>query len=155
MISREEDGIWIGFEETISIHYERVFAAITTAAGLTGWLCLSAEVDLRKGGLIVLGWDEEMAKTSTVAILDYSAGGTIVWDWYTTRGDTHAPVYWTVEPSVEHGSKVLLRQGPFGADTESLLVLAEEAVAWRWYLNNLRTTLEVPVGSPLPAVPPR
>ena len=36
MISREEDGIWIGFEETISIHYERVFAAITTAAGLTG-----------------------------------------------------------------------------------------------------------------------
>ncbi|MHC5113395.1 MAG: SRPBCC family protein [Planctomycetota bacterium] len=142
MITREDDGVWVELEETISVHHEEAFAALTTIGGLTRWFCVSATVDLRQGGLIVFGWDAKMTRTSTVTILDYDAGGKIVWDWYTNHGDTHAPVYWTVAPSVEDGSKVTLRQGPFKDDNDSLMVMANEAQMWRWYLCNMRSCFE-------------
>ena len=44
MITREDDGIWITLRETISIHHETIFAALTTPGGLTRWFSLSAEV---------------------------------------------------------------------------------------------------------------
>jgi uncharacterized protein YndB with AHSA1/START domain len=142
MITREADGLWITLEETIPVHHDLLFTALTTASGLTRWFSLSAEVDLRPGGLIVFGWDEKLQRKSTVAILDYDPGGRIVWDWYADEGDTHAPVYWTVQPSVEDGAHVVLRQGPFSPDVESAVVLANQAQMWRWYLCNLRTTYE-------------
>lgn len=142
MIRREEDGLWIEIEETITVHHEDVFACFTTAGGLTRWFPVAAEIDLRTGGTITFGWDATMRHTSTVAILDYDAGGTIVWDWYATVHDRHAPVYWTVEPSTEHGAHVSMRQGPFPSDEESLIAMAEEATSWRWRLCNLRSTLE-------------
>jgi uncharacterized protein YndB with AHSA1/START domain len=142
VISREEDGIWISLEETISVHHEEIFASLTTADGLTRWLCVSAEVDLRIGGLIVLGWNEEMTRTSTVAILDYDAGGSVTWDWTAARNDTHAPVYWKVEPSVEQGAHVTLRQGPFKDELDALMIMADEAQMWRWYLCNMRSSFE-------------
>ena len=124
------------------MHHEEVFACLTTEAGLMRWFAVAAEVELRVGGLIRLGWDRKFTKTSTVAILDYDAGGRIVWDWYASWQDTHAPVYWSVTPLTEQGSRVILRQGPFEESTESLLTLAEEAESWRWYLCNLRSVLE-------------
>ncbi|NNM27067.1 MAG: SRPBCC domain-containing protein [Phycisphaerales bacterium] len=124
------------------VHHEEVFAALTTEAGLMRWYCISAEVDLRQGGLVVFGWDAKMTRTSTVAILDYDAGGRVVWDWHPGSGDMHAPVYWTVAPDVEAGSKITFRQGPFTEDAESLLVMANEAQTWRWYLCNLRSVFE-------------
>jgi uncharacterized protein YndB with AHSA1/START domain len=142
MISREPDGVWVEMHERIALHHDEVFAMLTEPGGLTRWFCLSAEIDLRQGGLMVLGWDESMEHKSTVAILDYDPAGRIVWDWYADSGDMHAPVYWVVEPSVEEGSKVTLRQGPFRTDIESLLVMAEEAQTWRWYLCNMRAALE-------------
>ena len=143
MITREEDGVWVELEESIGVHHEEVFAALTTASGLMRWFAVSAEIDLRQGGLIVLGWQPSLRKTTTIAILDYDAGGSIVWDWFTATDNVHAPVYWTVEPSVEEGSKVKLRQGPFATDTDSLLVMAHEAQMWRWYLCNMRSCYEV------------
>ena len=83
-----------------------------------------------------------MERKSTVAILGYDPGGRIVWDWYARTSDTHAPVYWTVEPSVEQGAKVTLRQGPFGDERDALLCMADEAQTWRWHLCNLRSVLE-------------
>lgn len=142
MIKREDDGVWVTLEETIGVHHEDVFAAITTAAGLTRWFSIGAEIDLRQGGLIVFGWDQGMKATSTVAILDYDAGGSIVWDWYADKTNTHAPVYWTVVPDVEQGTKITLRQGPFEPDVESLMVMADEAQAWRWHLCNMRAVYE-------------
>lgn len=142
MISRESDGIWLILKETIALHHEEVFACLTTSGGLMRWFAVAAEIELRVGGLITLGWDRKFSKRSTVAILDYDPGGTIVWDWYASWQDTHAPVYWSVSPSVEQGSRVILRQGPFEEDIESLLSLAEEAESWRWYLCNLRSVLE-------------
>ena len=142
MITREDDGLWINIEETIAIHHEEVFACLTTVAGLTRWFCMSAEVDLRPGGTIVFGWDANLERKTTRAILDYDAGGLIVWDWFAANGETHAPVYWQVAPNVESGSIVKLRQGPFKPEIDDVISLANEAQTWRWHLCNLRTTLE-------------
>jgi uncharacterized protein YndB with AHSA1/START domain len=142
MITREGDGVWVTIEETIALHHDDVFACLTTAGGLTRWFPVAADVDLRQGGLVVFGWDEEMNHKSTVAILDYDAGGRVVWDWYADHGDMHAPVYWEVKPAREKGSVVTLRQGPFRSDIDSLMIMAEEAETWRWHLCNLRCVLE-------------
>ena len=142
MISREPDGIWLILKEVIALHHEEVFACLTTEGGLMRWFAVNAAVDLRIGGNIRFGWDRGFSKTTTITILDYDAGGRIVWDWYASWDDTHAPVYWTVTPVVEEGSKVILKQGPFGESTEELLALAEEAESWRWNLCNLRSVLE-------------
>ena len=142
MIKREDDGYWLSHHEAIASHHEDVFAAITTPAGLTRWFPLGAEVDLREGGMIRLGWDEQFTRKTSVAILDYGAAGSIVWDWFASHQDIHAPLYWTVEPAVEEGAILRLEQGPFQADPESLVAMAEEAQFWAWHLCNLRSVLE-------------
>jgi uncharacterized protein YndB with AHSA1/START domain len=144
MIARESDGAWVVLRETIASHHEDVFECLTTASGLTRWFPVAAEIDLRQGGEIVLGWDADFQKKTTIAILDYDPGGRIVWDWYASSHvpDLHAPVYWEVKPDREEGAKVIMRQGPFRLDTESLLAMADEAESWRWYLCNLRSVLE-------------
>lgn len=143
MIKREDDGVWLELTETISTHHDEVFACLTTPEGLTRWFPVSARVDLRVGGGIMLGWDADGRKATTIAILDYDPQGHVVWDWQVADSDTHAPVYWHVVPVVEEGCRVTLRQGPFHEDVESLLQMAHEAEFWRWQLCNLRAVLEV------------
>ena len=103
MIKREDDGIWVELNETIAAHYEEVFSFLTTPTGLTRWFPIESKVDLRPGGKIVFSWNKDFTRTTTVAILDYDAGGTIVWDWQASHSEQHAPVYWTVSPDVEQG----------------------------------------------------
>ena len=143
MIKREDDGVWIELTETIDVHHDEIFACLTTPEGLSRWFPMAARIDLRAGGSIVLGWDADFSKTTTITILDYDAEGRIAWDWQVADGDTHAPLYWTVEPSIEAGCRVILRQGPFRDDVESLLSMAQETETWRWQLCNLRSVLEV------------
>jgi uncharacterized protein YndB with AHSA1/START domain len=143
MIRKEDDGIWVTLREVVAMHHDEVFACLTTAEGLSRWFPVDAEIDLQQGGEIVFFWDLQRTKKSTVAILDYDPEGKIVWDWYADYNDMHAPVYWTITPSVEKGSRIELRQGPFMEDIESLLAMAEEAESWRWQLCNLRSVLEV------------
>ena len=145
MIIDEQDGVWVVLRETIACHHDEVFECLTQPHGLTRWLSVAAKVDLRPGGKIVLGWDKDFEKTTTIAIIDYDPGGRVVWDWQVAHTDTHAPVYWMVEPSVEEGCRVALRQGPFSDDAESLRHMAHEAQSWRWQLCNLRSVLEVQV----------
>ena len=142
MIKREPDGLWIELQETIASHHDEVFMLLTTAGGLTRWVPVAAKVDLRPGGKIVLSWDANFTRTTTVAILDYDAEGLIVWDWQAAHSEQHAPVYWMVQPDVEQGSRVQIRQGPFNEDVDSLITMAEEAASWRWQLCNLRSVLE-------------
>jgi uncharacterized protein YndB with AHSA1/START domain len=142
MIKREDDGLWIVLEEKITVDPEVVWGCLTTASGLARWFPVAARIDLRTGGTIVLGWDERFRHTSTVAILDYDAGGTVVWDWQASVHERHAPVYWSVDRSVEEGAIVRFRQGPFANDEDSLIAMAEEATSWQWRLCNLRSTLE-------------
>lgn len=133
---------WIHHEQPIALHHEDVWACLTTAAGLCRWLAVDAQIDPVAGGLIVLAWDRNWKSTTTVAILEIDAGGTIVWDWQAASSDQHAPLYWMVLPSVERGCVLKLRQGPFRGDAESLIRMAEEAQYWTWHLCNLRTVLE-------------
>lgn len=142
MVEREDDGYWLVLTEVIAFHHEEVFACLTTDAGLMRWFPVAAEVDLEVGGRIVFGWDNKFTKKTTISILEYDAGGAITWDWYSSSDDTHAPVYWSVEPDHEEGSRVTMRQGPFKETIEGLIALADEADSWRWQLCNLRTVLE-------------
>ncbi|MHC5023757.1 MAG: SRPBCC family protein [Planctomycetota bacterium] len=143
MIKREDDGLWVQLEETIASHHDEVFGLLTTSGGLTRWFPVAAEIDLRQGGQVRFCWDPNCKKATTVAILDYDPGGRVVWDWYADHRGTHAPVYWTVMPSLKEGTRVQMRQGPYREDVDSLLALAAEAVHWQWYLCNLRGVLEV------------
>jgi uncharacterized protein YndB with AHSA1/START domain len=146
VIRREDDGLYVELVERIQMHHEEVFSCLTTEAGLVRWRCLSAEVDLRPGGTISFGWDEKLTRTTTIAILDYEADGHIIWDWYAGPEDRHAPIAWTVDADTTPGEEatvVTMRQGPFAADVDSLIRMAGEVEAWRWWLCNLRTVLEV------------
>ena len=141
-VTRDDQGAWISFDETIASHHDLVFHCLTQPDGLTRWFPVAAEVDLRVGGTITLGWDEKMRGKTTIAILDFDPAGKITWDWFAGGGDAHVPVHWHVEPSVEDGSILHFRQGPFALDTDSLLAMAGEAQSWRWRVCNLRGNLE-------------
>jgi len=142
MITREDDGFWLILKETIACGHEEVFSCLTTEGGLMRWFSVGAEIDLAVGGTIRLGWDHDFTKTTTTTILALDAGGRVTWDWTSSVRDTTAPVYWEVSPAVEHGSRVIMRQGPFAETTDDLVAMAEEAESWRWYLCNLRSVLE-------------
>ena len=105
MIKPEDDGIWIVLNETIACHHDELFSCLTTPDGLSRWFPVTARVDLRTGGQIVLGWDKAFSRTSTITILEYKPDGHITWDWQLARRDTHCPVYWTVEASVEEAPR--------------------------------------------------
>jgi uncharacterized protein YndB with AHSA1/START domain len=145
MIKREDDGVWVELRETIACHHEEVFGCLTRAEGLSRWFPVAAKVDLRAGGEIVLGWNEDFSRTTTIRILDYDAGGRIVWAWHVGHFENTVRVEWQVEPDVEEGCIVTLRQGPFPAEVEWLVAMADEAESWRWQLCNLRAVLEASV----------
>ncbi len=145
MIKREDDGVWIVLDETIACHHDELFACLTTAEGLSRWFPVAAQVDLRTGGEVVLSWDKDFTRTTTIVILDYDPEGRVDWDWQVAHNDTHAPVYWHVKPSLDEGCVVEMRQGPFREEVESLLDMAREVESWRWRLCNLRSVLEVAV----------
>ena len=143
MITREDDGVWIVLHEAIACHHDELFACLTTPGGLSRWFPMAARVDLRTGGQIVLSWDQDFTRTTTISILGYNPEGRITWDWQVATHDTHAPVYWHVQPSLDEGCRIEMRQGPFHEDVESLTDMAGEAESWRWRLCNLRSVLEV------------
>jgi uncharacterized protein YndB with AHSA1/START domain len=143
MISRDSTGLWLELHENVSLHHDEAFALLTTEDGLSRWLAVGATIDtLEQGGTVTLAWDRKLAKTNTVAILEYSAGGTVTWDWYASWDDIHAPVRWTVTPDREKGSRIALRQGPFADTLDGALALAEQASNWQWYLCNMRSVIE-------------
>ncbi|MCB9846571.1 MAG: SRPBCC domain-containing protein [Phycisphaeraceae bacterium] len=142
MVRRDEDGYWLEHEQPLAMHHEEVFACLTTDGGLMRWFAVAARIEARAGGLLELGWDRAFRSKSTLAVLEFDAGGKIRWDWYAGNADTHAPLEWRVEPDVEQGSVVRLIQGPFRADTESLVAMAEEAQFWTWQLCNMKSVLE-------------
>ena len=61
--------------------------------------------------------------------------------------DSPTPVELTVTPVAARGdgtsgARVILRHGPFAADADALIFMADSAESWRWYLCNLRSVLE-------------
>lgn len=144
MVRRETDGVWITLKETIAAPMDEVLACLTTPEGITRWLAVDARIDLRSGGTMTLAWDRDFNRTLTIGIREYDPeAGRIVWEWYPDPlSDDSVPVSITVSPDVEHGSRLILREGPFAEDADTLIAMADAAESWRWYLCNLRSVLE-------------
>ncbi len=143
MVRRETNGIWVTLKETIGATADEVFACFSTSEGLTRWLAVGAELEARPGGELTLAWDRDFARTLTVHVREFEAEGRISFDWYPDPlSDESVPVQVAVTPDVESGSRVILRQGPFRDDPETLIAMADGAESWRWYLCNLRSVLE-------------
>lgn len=142
MVVQDDTGVFTVLHESIAAHPEEIFAALTTESGLIRWFPVAAEVDLRTGGSITLGWDRKFKRKLTIGIEAFDAGGRIVWQWPSRLSDTQVRIEWIVSPSVEKGSEVVLRMGPVSTDPEALMAMAEDAESWRWYLCNMRTVHE-------------
>ena len=146
MVKREADGVWLTLKETIAAPAEEVFACFATAEGLTRWLAVGAEVSLPEGrrrGSITLAWDREFTHTVTVAIREFEPPVRIGFEWYPDPLDeASVPVSVTVTAEVSGGTRLILREGPFREDVDSMVALADAAESWRWYLCNLRCVLE-------------
>lgn len=145
MVKLENDGVWVTLKETIAAHHEEVFACFTTEANLIRWFPVACEVDLRTGGEMRLSFDAKFRRPLTIPILKYDPAGEVSWGWYPGVSDEMVPIHWTITPDVENGSRVIHRHGPFRSDPDSLIMLANDAESWRWYLCNLRTVLEARV----------
>jgi len=144
MVRREADGVWVTLKETIAAAAEEVFACFSTPEGLTRWLSVGAELQAEPGGLMTLAWDREFERTLSVRVRDYDANGRITFDWFPDPlSEDCVPVQVTVATEVEGGARVILRQGPFKEDADSLIAMADGAESWRWYLCNLRSVLEM------------
>jgi len=143
MIKHDTDGYWIDMQEVIAAPHADVMSCFATAEGLCRWLPVSAQIEPRAGGEIVLGWDSAFTHTTTIIIVEFDLNGTIVWDWYAAANEPHARMYWKIDTDLHDGTIVHLRQGPFAEDPETLIAMAEEAASWRWQLCNLRSVLEV------------
>jgi uncharacterized protein YndB with AHSA1/START domain len=143
MVRREANGIWVTLKETIAAPADEVFACFSTPEGLTRWLSVGAELEARPGGAMTLAWDRDFERTLTVHVRDFDPSGRISFDWFPDPlSEESVPVQVAVTSDVEHGSKVILRQGPFKEDVEMLIAMADGAESWRWYLCNLRSVLE-------------
>ena len=143
MVRREANGIWVTLKETIAAPAEEVFACFSTPEGLTRWLSVGAELEARPGGVMTLAWDRDFERTLTVQVREFDPEGRITFDWFPDPlSEECVPVQVTVTGDVEHGAKVILRQGPFKEEVETLIAMADGAESWRWYLCNLRSVLE-------------
>jgi uncharacterized protein YndB with AHSA1/START domain len=146
MVKREADGTWLTLKETIAAPAEEVFACFATAEGLTRWLAVGAEVTPPENGgrgSILLSWDRDFTHTVTVAIREFEPPARIGFEWYPDPLDeASVPVSVTVTAEVSGGTRLILREGPFREDVDSMVALADAAESWRWYLCNLRCVLE-------------
>ena len=143
MVRREHNGVWVTLKETIAAPADEVFACFSTPEGLTRWLSVGAELEARPGGELTLAWDREFKNTLTVHVRDFDPEGRISFDWYPDPlSDESVPVQVAVTQDIEKGSKIILRQGPFRDDADSMIAMADGAESWRWYLCNLRSVLE-------------
>lgn len=148
MVRRETDGVWITLKEIVAAPVDEVLACFTTPEGITRWLAVAAQVDLRvddeDAGTITLAWDRDFKRTLTIAVREYDPeAARIVWDWYPDPlSDESVPVTITIVPDLDHGTRIILREGPFGEQPDTLIAMADAAESWRWYLCNLRSVLE-------------
>ena len=158
MVQRESDGIWITLKEEIHAAPGEVAACVADAAGLCRWLAVAAEYPPEAGATLSIAWDRTWAHSTDVRILLYECirahdgFARVRWEWYPSTIDVSAderpvPVELSVTPLPDRGgdsggARVILRHGPFGEDPETLLVVADSAESWRWYLCNLRSVLE-------------
>ncbi len=98
----------ITFVRTLDAAPERVWTALTTAAGLMSWLAPEASIDPRPGGEVRLTFDEENLVTGTITEFDPPRGLAHTW---TINGDVESTVRYTLAPSGEGTELTLVHTG--------------------------------------------
>jgi uncharacterized protein YndB with AHSA1/START domain len=102
-------------ERTLTLAHppERVWAALTTAEGLGTWFGNRAEVDLRVGGVVQLGW--ETGDSATLTIQRLEPPHVVGWTWPINGTPEDDPrrtyVEFTLEPSAEGTTLVMVESG--------------------------------------------
>lgn len=154
MVGREDDGVWVTLKEVIHAAPGEVAACMTTGPGLCRWLAVACEYGAEPGEMLEISWDREWNSTTSVRILALEPDATgdghcrVRWEWFPDiLEDLSVPVELTVTPLPDvagqsGGARVIVRHGPFKDDADSILVAADSAENWRWYLCNLRSVLE-------------
>ncbi len=117
-----------------------VFRALTEAAGLTRWLCDSAEISPRKGGSYRLGWTD--GPTHAGAIVDFVPGTRIALAWTWPGVPVHGTVF-SLEVEPQEGG-TLLRVAHTGFPRQEKWVELYGGAEWGWtyFAMNLKSVLE-------------
>ncbi|GLY07007.1 hypothetical protein Acsp01_73860 [Actinoplanes sp. NBRC 101535] len=121
---------------------EKVWAALTTAAGLGAWFGHSAEVDLRVGGLIKLAWDSGDAATLTIERLEEPRFFGYTWRIQgLPEGDPRRTyVEFTLRPSVAGTTLIVVETG--FAQLPDSSAHAGNTQGWRHELGELVAYLD-------------
>ncbi|MEU8107448.1 SRPBCC domain-containing protein [Nonomuraea muscovyensis] len=125
---------------------ERVWAALTTAEGLSRWFGSAAEIDLRPGGRAFFRWDDlDEESVATIAVVDPPRRFAFRWGIEGLPEDD-APqtlVDFTLEP-VPDGTRLRLVESGFAQAADDVARSARKANSQGWdtELVDLETYLD-------------
>lgn len=113
---------------------ERVWAALTTAEGLSRWFGSEAELDLRPGGRAFFRWEElDEESVATIVVVDPPHRFSFRWGMYGVPADD-APqtlVEFTLEP-VPEGTRLRLVESGFAQAADDAAEAAHKANSHGW-----------------------
>jgi uncharacterized protein YndB with AHSA1/START domain len=111
---------------TVPLPIPMIFSAFTDASQLTGWLCDSAEVDPKVGGVYRLGWKQPVAFESRGEVRQLTPNLEIGFTW-------HAPPEFDAlmnRPQPKTHVYVRLQESPEGIDITLEHAGWESGAAW-------------------------
>ncbi|WP_043626476.1 SRPBCC domain-containing protein [Nonomuraea candida] len=113
---------------------ERVWAALTTAEGLSRWFGSVAEMDLRPGGRAFFRWDD-LDEESVATIVTVNPPRRLVFSWpipgLPADGAPHTLVDFTLEP-VPGGTRLRLVESGFAQAGPAAARSARQANSHGW-----------------------
>ncbi len=131
---------------TVDAPAERVWAALTVAEELAQWFGDSAEVDLRPGGSIKLGWSEyDATAAGRVEVVDEPH--TFAFSWDVGSGDDgavwHTKVTFTLDEEAGRTVVTVVESGLSELPDDLYeRTLRENAAGWEGELADLQRYLE-------------
>lgn len=133
---------------TVSAPIERVWTAITQADQLAQWFGDSAEVDLRVGGSITLGWSEYDTSTSGV-VERVDEPNVFAFRWQSSAsadGEHHSTLVTFTLRDVDGGTDVIVEESGLAALPGDVYdrTLEENSSGWTAELADLVTHLGAP-----------
>ncbi|MEU8202876.1 SRPBCC domain-containing protein [Streptosporangium sp. NPDC049046] len=125
---------------------ERVWAALTTAEGLSRWFGSAAEIDLRPGGRAFFRWDDlDQESVATIAVVDPPHRFAFRWaiEGLPGHGTPRTLVDFTLEP-VPDGTRLRLVESGFTQAADDVARSAHKANSQGWdtELVDLETYLD-------------
>ncbi len=123
---------------------EKVWAAITEPAQLVQWFGQTAEVDLRPGGAMLLGWDEHGTSDALVEAVDPPTRFAFWWpagDGPLTE-ENRTLVDFNLAPTDDGGTRLQLVESGFAALASGAAQHADNTGGWEAELGDLVAYLD-------------